>query len=236
MERCIKAITITREHITMPPFLSKSFWIDYSNYYDNYGNYNSYIDNITESALSDLKDEYGYLPSSHTIIKDLKRLIRRYAPDSYENEIVSDNVNLMNIILENNIYSYDRLTNISIKINTVSKPSGKEKYSWYNIFKKFIFSTVIKYDLFTGMASDITALWGCICQIREAARWELEPALTIQIEKESKRKIQFPTQAISQTEPQNTSISKVTTIKNTITLLNLTKDEKAQLINELKSL
>lgn len=198
----------------MPPFLSKSLWINYSYKY-RYSPYET-CNIIRDNVNNDMKDDYGYLPAKHRLTKALKRLLRNYAPESYEHPIITDAINKMDRHL-NMDYTYKYMINLydSIKYRLYTATH------MYNLTKTTI-------DYHNNTLEYNKDLWEYINIIRDIARWELEPALKALMEKESK-KIKCPT------ELQNTLINKVTTIKNTITLLNLNKDEMTQLINELIS-
>ncbi len=155
----------------MPPFLSNSLWIHYNKEnYNWYGNikreiYLNIVARRKERVINDLKDDYGYLPTNHRLTKTLKRLIKNYAPESYEHYIVADTINKMDTYL-NDEHTYKNMTNL------------------YNIFKKGLYKAADMYELTKTDTKHNHELWKYITIIRDIARWELEPALNAQLEKE----------------------------------------------------
>lgn len=144
---------------------------------------NEYIptphDMIAYIAKEDMKDEFGYLPAKKDSTRELKRLLKRYAPNSYADWDVAELINNYDLVHDD--YGW------------ITKPPSENYVSWYILFKEKLYSATKATDLFYASRMKhrkttydlwIGTAWDRLVKVREAVRWELEPALIAQKEKE----------------------------------------------------
>jgi len=152
---------------------------------------------IRISATEDRKDEFGYLPYEKSSTQELKKLLKRYAPTSYADYDVAQLINEFDAIPDMDggmmcifwkifrryIYMTDRGSGVyNLYKNKLYTATKAEDMLFVRSFGKSYNPEYL--PKYTQWMNDT---WKKLVEIRESVRWELEPALTAQAEKEKKR-------------------------------------------------